>query len=50
MAAFDRPLEDPLVEKLLVEAILRINDDVKTEARRSWPLPRFARRCRIQTS
>lgn len=32
MAAFDRPLEDPLVEKLLVEAILRINEGVKTEA------------------
>ncbi|HZW96125.1 MAG TPA: HsdR family type I site-specific deoxyribonuclease [Candidatus Eremiobacteraceae bacterium] len=32
MAAFDRPLEDPLVEKVLVEAIIRINDDVKTEA------------------
>ena len=32
MAAFDRPLEDPLVEKLLVAAILRINPDVKTEA------------------
>jgi type I restriction enzyme, R subunit len=32
MAAFDRPLEDPLVEKLLVPAILRINADVKTEA------------------
>ena len=32
MAAFDRPLEDPLVEKLLVAAILRINDHVKTEA------------------
>jgi type I restriction enzyme, R subunit len=30
MAAFDRPLEDPLVEKLLIEAILRINDHVKT--------------------
>jgi type I restriction enzyme R subunit len=30
MAAFDRPLEDPLVEKLLVEAILRINVHVKT--------------------
>ena len=25
MAAFDRPLEDPLVEKLLVAAIMRIN-------------------------
>ena len=25
MAAFNRPLEDPLVEKLLVAAILRIN-------------------------
>ena len=32
MAAFERPLEDPLVEKLLVEAILRINPQVKTEA------------------
>lgn len=32
MAAFDRPLEDPLVEKLLVKAILRINPEVKTEA------------------
>jgi len=32
MAAFDRPLEDPLVEKLLVEAILRINPHVKTPA------------------
>jgi type I restriction enzyme R subunit len=32
MAPFDRPLEDPLVEKLLVAAILRINTEVKTEA------------------
>ncbi|MDP9237586.1 MAG: type I restriction endonuclease [Chloroflexota bacterium] len=32
MAAFVRPLEDPLVEKLLVEAIVRINGEVKTEA------------------
>jgi type I restriction enzyme R subunit len=32
MAVFDRPLEDPLVEKLLVSAILRINTEVKTEA------------------
>jgi type I restriction enzyme R subunit len=32
MAAFERPLEDPLVEKPLVEAILRINSEVKTEA------------------
>lgn len=32
MASFDRPLEDPLVEKLLVAAILRINSEVKTEA------------------
>ncbi len=30
MAAFNRPLEDPLVEKLLVEAILRINPHVST--------------------
>jgi type I restriction enzyme R subunit len=32
MAAFDRPLDDPLVEKLLVPAILRINTVVTTEA------------------
>ena len=32
MAVFDRPLEDPIVEKLLVEAIIRINAEVKTEA------------------
>lgn len=30
MAAFDRPLADPLVESLLVEAILRINAHVAT--------------------
>lgn len=32
MAAFERPLEDPLVEKLLVDAVLRINAHVKTPA------------------
>src|SRR5215472_8724082 len=32
MGAFERPLDDPLVEKLLVEAIIRINPEVKTEA------------------
>ncbi len=32
MAAFDRPLGDPLVEKLLIEAIVRINPVVKTKA------------------
>jgi type I restriction enzyme R subunit len=32
MAAFNRPLEDPLVEKLLVAAIMRINAEVTTEA------------------
>ena len=31
MAAFDRPLEDPLVENLVVTAILRINPEVKTD-------------------
>jgi type I restriction enzyme R subunit len=30
MAAFDRPLEDPLVENLLIPAILGINEEVKT--------------------
>lgn len=32
MAVYGRPLEDPLVEQLLVAAILRINPAVKTEA------------------
>lgn len=32
MTAFERPLSDPLVEKLLVAAIIRINEVVKTEA------------------
>lgn len=32
MSTYNRPLEDPLVEQLLVEAIQRINSDVKTEA------------------
>lgn len=30
MTEFERPLEDPLVEQVLVEAILRINDGVTT--------------------
>jgi type I restriction enzyme R subunit len=32
MALYERPLEDPLVEKLLVAAIIRINTEVKAEA------------------
>src|SRR5438094_3583307 len=32
MALYERPLEDPLVERLLVAAILRINPAVKSEA------------------
>jgi hypothetical protein len=32
MAAYERPLDDALVEKLLVAAILRINSDVETES------------------
>ena len=32
MSAFGRPLEDPLVEKLLIEAVLRINAHVTTPA------------------
>jgi len=32
MTLYERPLDDPLVEKLLVAAILRINPEVKTEA------------------
>jgi len=31
MAAFDRLLDDPIVEKLLIPAIIAINDDVSTE-------------------
>jgi type I restriction enzyme, R subunit len=33
MAAFDRPLEDPLVERLLIDAIMRINESVDTQAK-----------------
>lgn len=33
MAQYERPLEDPLVEKLLVAALLRLNPAVRTEAR-----------------
>ena len=36
MAAFGRPLEDPLVEQLLKEAIVRINPHVETETQ-AWP-------------
>jgi type I restriction enzyme, R subunit len=32
MTVFDRPLTDPLVQQLLVQAIVRINDEVTTEA------------------
>lgn len=32
MAAFDRPIEDPIVEKLLIAAILKVNSHVTTEA------------------
>lgn len=32
MAVYERPLEDPLVERLVVEAIRRINSAVKTDA------------------
>src|SRR2546429_2850827 len=31
MAEFDRPLEDPIVEKLLIEAIKRINNHVTSD-------------------
>jgi type I restriction enzyme, R subunit len=31
MAVFERPLEDPLVEEVLVDAICRINEEVDTE-------------------
>jgi type I restriction enzyme R subunit len=41
MAAFDRPLADPLVEKLLVPAILRINEAVKTEAQAAQAVKAF---------
>ncbi len=32
MEEFERPIEDPLVESLLIEAIIRINRDVNTKA------------------
>lgn len=32
MAAFERPLEDPLVERLLIAAIIKINPEVTNEA------------------
>ena len=32
MTAFERPLEDPLVEKLLIDAIIKINPEVTTAA------------------
>jgi type I restriction enzyme R subunit len=32
IAGFDRPLDNPIVEKLLIEAIIRINSEVTTEA------------------
>ncbi|MCX5838531.1 MAG: type I restriction endonuclease subunit R [Deltaproteobacteria bacterium] len=32
MEEFDRPIEDPLVEPILIDAIIRINPDVKTKA------------------
>ena len=35
MAAFERPLEDPLVERLLTKAIVRINRHVRTETQ-AW--------------
>ena len=36
MAEFGRPLEDPLVEQLLKEAIVRINPHVVTETQALW--------------
>ena len=39
MASFERPLEDPLVEKLLIEAIIRINPEVTTEAQARLAVP-----------
>ncbi len=32
MSAYNRPLEDPIVEQLLIEAVQRINSEVKTDA------------------
>ena len=45
MAAFERPLEDPIVERLLKEAIVRINPNVRRpRCRRGRRWKRFARR------
>ena len=44
MATYERPLEDPLVEALLLEALLRINPEIKTpdEAKRALAPLRLA--------
>ena len=47
MAAFERSLEDPLVEKLLKEAIVRINPNVRTEAQ-AWPAVEALRKAMAQ--
>ena len=43
MATFERPLEDPLVEKLLKEAIVRINPQVTTGAQAAMAIAALRR-------
>jgi type I restriction enzyme R subunit len=50
MAVYGRPLENPLVEELLVAAILRINPEVKTEAQAKLAVSTLRRRCLTRTS
>jgi type I restriction enzyme R subunit len=47
MAAFERPVEDPLVEKLLIASILQINPEVQTEERAKLAVRHCGRRWRI---
>ena len=47
MAAFERPLEDPIVERVLKEAIVRINPNVRT-AMQAWPAVEALRKAMVR--
>jgi type I restriction enzyme R subunit len=50
MSEFDRPLEDPLVERLLIRAIIRINAKVTTEAQAMLAVNALRKTMRPSTS
>ena len=50
MSAFGRPLQDPLVERVLIEAIIAINKDVKTEAQARMAVSALRKTIRSRTS